>query len=249
MSSSLGNVKLRLAFFSGNRCAFPGCVQALATEDTPHAAGAIIGEAAHIVGEKLGSERHDPGFPKSKLNAFENLIYLCPTDHTKLDKKGNGYSADTIRDWKVRHEAKVKEGIEDAIADVSFVELEIVTEALLGAGKSLDCDLTLTPPNEKIAKNGLSNSVRFLLMVGLSQSEQVRVYIEQLAAIVPGFDARLVSGFRERYLHLRSAHILGDDLFFSLNVFASRQSSDLTIQAAGLAVLSHLFETCDVFEK
>lgn len=242
-------MKLRLAFFSGNRCAFPGCTQALATEDTPHAAGAVIGEAAHIVGEKPGSERHDLSYPADKLNAFENLIYLCPTDHTKIDKKGNGFVAETVRGWKRGHESRVKEGIENAIADVSFAELEIVTKALLANVDATSSDLSLTPPDEKIRKNGLSNGIRFLLTVGLSKSEQVRQFIEQLAAIVPGFDERLVSGFKDRYSHFLSAGVVGDDLFVKLNEFASQQSPDPTLRAAGLAVLSHLFETCDVFEK
>jgi len=249
LSSSLGNVKLRLAFFSGNRCAFPGCTQALATEDTPHSSGAIIGEAAHIVGEKPGSERHDPSYPADKLNAFENLIYLCPTDHTKIDKKGNGFSVETIRAWKHAHETKVKAAIEDAIADVSFTELEVVTRALLTSATGTSSDLSLTPPDAKIAKNGLSPKIRFLLTVGLSKSEEVRSFIEQLSAILPGFDERLVNGFKGKYDHFKSAGISGDDLFVLLNEFSSQQSPDATLQAAGLAVLSHLFETCDVFEK
>lgn len=249
MSSSLGNVKLRLAFFSGNRCAFPGCNQPLATEDTPSSIGAIIGEAAHIIGEKPGSERHDPTYPATKINAFENLIYLCPTDHTKIDKKGNGYSVETIRSWKQKHEGKVKEGIENAIAGVSFVELQVVTNALLGSPTGGSGDLSVTAPDAKIAKNGLSPGIRFLLTVGLSQSEQVRKFIEQLSAIVPGFDEKLVNGFKNKYEHFKSAGINGDDLFVRLNEFASQQSANPALQAAGLAVLSHLFETCDVFEK
>lgn len=63
MSSSLKpSVKLRLAFNSYNRFAFPGCGCLLTEEATEQDDGVILGEAAHIRGEKLGAARHDPSY-------------------------------------------------------------------------------------------------------------------------------------------------------------------------------------------
>ena len=55
-------------------------------------------------------------------------------------------------------------------------------------------------------------------------------------------------GFVEKYNELTKAGIKGDILFDSLLEFASNRSSGFREQAAGLAVLSYFFETCDVFE-
>ncbi len=51
--------KLVLAFRSGDRCAFPGCDRALTVDGGQQSAPAVIGEAAHIAGERPGAARYD----------------------------------------------------------------------------------------------------------------------------------------------------------------------------------------------
>ena len=134
MSSSLKvSVKLQLAFKSGNRCAFPDCNQLLTADATEHDDGVIIGEAAHIRGEKTGSQRHDENYLTDKVNEYDNLIYLCPNHHTLIDKQGSTYTVEEIIGWKERHEQWIREKTEDAVVDVTFAELEIVTQALINS--------------------------------------------------------------------------------------------------------------------
>jgi len=45
-----------------------------------------FGENAHIVAEKPGGPRGDDGLSESLRNNYLNLILLCPTCHTKIDK-------------------------------------------------------------------------------------------------------------------------------------------------------------------
>lgn len=250
MSSPLKtSVKLRLAFNSFNRCAFPGCNQLLTVDATNADEGAIIGEAAHIRGEKPGSARHDPNYPADQVNGYNNLIYVCDTCHTKIDKQHNTYTVEMLLGWKTDHERRMRESTEDALLEVTFAELEIVTKALIDAAPANGADLNLTPPQQKIEKNGLTEQSRFLVSVGLGKSREVKDFIESISTTVPRFDERLVGGFRAKYDALWGEGFRGDALFDEMYRFACNGRSEPVVHAAGLAVLSHLFESCDVFEK
>ena len=63
------------------------------------------------------------------------------------------------------------------------------------------------------------------------------------------FGERLKEGFVKEYRKLVQTEDLRSDLLFeSLLEFSSGGSSDFKRKAAGLSVLSYLFEKCDVFE-
>jgi hypothetical protein len=65
----------------------------------------------------------------------------------------------------------------------------------------------------------------------------------------PDFPEKLKSGFLAEYQRLCTAGMTGDALFESLHKFSCGNSSDFRKAAAGLAVLSYLFEKCEVFER
>jgi len=109
-----------------------------------------------------------------------------------------------------------------------------------------DTSIRITPPYDKIKKNELSPVVENLVRMGLARTKLVREYIRR--NLDQEFGERLKMGFVEKYNELTKEGIKGDILFDSLLEFASNRSSDFREQAAGLAVLSYFFETCDVFE-
>ena len=77
--------KLALAMNSGGFCAFEKCRQHLISDGNAKGSG-VIGEAAHIYGKKPTSARFDANMSDQERNSVDNLIYLCPTCHTKIDK-------------------------------------------------------------------------------------------------------------------------------------------------------------------
>lgn len=250
MSSTLKpKVKLRLAFNSYNQCSFPDCTQRLTADPTAGDEGVIIGEAAHIRGEKPGAARYDPDFPENQVNGYDNLIYLCPDHHTLIDKQPNTYTIEMLHQWKDDHIRLMRERTEDALPDVSFSELEIVTKALVRSVPATATDLNLTPPEEKIQKNELTEYSRFLISMGLAKSNEVKSFIQEFTTIYSGFDETLVAGFREQYDALTAEGLKGDALFDEMYRFSCNGSADPVIHAAGLSVLSHLFEICEVFKK
>ena len=60
---------------------------------------------------------------------------------------------------------------------------------------------------------------------------------------------RIIQGFSEEYKQLSSDGIEGDALFTKLRLFSAQGHTDFKYQSAGLAVLTYLFERCDVFER
>ncbi len=89
--------------YSGNRCAFPGCGQALVESKKLKK---VVGEIAHIVAHGEDGPRADKSFPVDQLNLHENLVLLCPTCHTRVDKYEHQYTSKVLREMKRAHEAR-----------------------------------------------------------------------------------------------------------------------------------------------
>lgn len=130
MSSRLKErVKLFLAFRSGGVCAHPECQVRLTQDPAGDDEGVVIGEAAHIFGEKPGSARFDPIKPIEFLNSAGNLIYLCPNHHTLIDKQPETHTVDELFFWKSNHEMKMPGGNTEPSVAITFDELQIATES------------------------------------------------------------------------------------------------------------------------
>ena len=91
----------RLFAVSGNRCAYPECPTAM--WDREH--DVIYGEMAHIHGPTTGSPRHLQSLTNEECRSFENLLLLCPTHHTLIDKAIDSFTSDQLREMKATHEA------------------------------------------------------------------------------------------------------------------------------------------------
>lgn len=62
------------------------------------------GEAAHIVGEKLGAPRYE-AIGIAQIESAENGLWLCVSCHTLIDKNnGSDYRKEELLEWKRDHE-------------------------------------------------------------------------------------------------------------------------------------------------
>ena len=84
---------------TGNQCAFPGCKQSLFDAD-----GDYLGNVCHIQAAKKLGARYNPEMTKEERDSVKNLIVLCPTHHTIVDKKENLYTVDCLQKMKAEHE-------------------------------------------------------------------------------------------------------------------------------------------------
>jgi HNH endonuclease len=63
----------------------------------------VIGEMAHVIAQSKDGPRGDG--KNAGEDTYENLILLCPTCHTKIDKApANTYSREVLLKWKTEHE-------------------------------------------------------------------------------------------------------------------------------------------------
>lgn len=242
--------KLLLAFRSGDRCAFPGCSRHLTVDGPVGGDSVVLGEAAHIAGEQPKAARYDAAMTDEQRNHYDNLIYLCCDHHTQIDKQPHCFPVDRLRRLKAEHEAKVREGLDAAFAQVGFPELQRATEWVNKYQPGSDSpDLTLVPPDEKISRNRLTNRSRVTITMGLSVARLVGDFVQQEALVDPDYPERLKAGFLEEYFRLWRKGHRGDDLFDLMCEFSQRGLKSQSQRSAGVAVLVYLFEKCDVFEK
>lgn len=94
---------------SGNRCAI--CKHELVVWATDLDDESVIGEECHIISPKSNGPRHDPSFPKDELDAYENLILLCRTDHKKVDDQVATFPREILCQIKDNHEIWVTDNL------------------------------------------------------------------------------------------------------------------------------------------
>lgn len=231
------------------RCAFPDCRKLLTLEKTSKDPHRQLGKIAHIVAHGKKGPRADGRYPKKKLDTYANWVLLCPTCHDKVDLQPGSYSTAYLRKLKEEHETWVDDCLGKAVPAFGFAELEMAVKGIARSGSQSSASFSALTPDQKIAKNKLTIAVRDLLAMGLMRGGVVTNYLSTMDQIDSGFGDRISAGFRLKYKTLFGSGLRGDALFHELHTFASGGSDDFTIRAAGLALLSHLFELCEVFEK
>jgi hypothetical protein len=136
---------------------------------------------------------------------------------------------------------------ERSMMDIRYDDIRIVLANIPAGAYVVDTDMRSVPP-EKLKANGLSSYVQALLLAGFQKSAQVGKFFNEWDD--PTFGDRVASAFQARYSELRQEALLPDEIFQKLQVFAGGlQVGQPHHQAAVLAVLAYLFESCDIFER
>ncbi len=129
---------------------------------------------------------------------------------------------------------------------LTFEPIAKVLTAIHGqAPQSLD---TIEPVSAlKLEANALGVTVADYLRLGRQREHLVQKYFEKHPN--PSFGDEVAMVFRDEYLHLKADGLSPDDIFASLQDFAGGTTrGDVEHEAAVLAVMSYLFERCDIFE-
>ncbi|HEY5177048.1 MAG TPA: HNH endonuclease signature motif containing protein [Terriglobales bacterium] len=135
---------------SAGRCSRPGCdelcIRFLTDDPT------VIGEMAHIIAKSPDGPR---GVSDGGSDTYQNLILLCPTHHTEIDKAAPGtFSADVLLDWKKQHEAEVNDGFSSPVYS-SSAEMATFVKRLLIENET--AWRTYGPDSPTAQSNPLSN--------------------------------------------------------------------------------------------
>jgi hypothetical protein len=94
---------------AGDLCSFTGCEQTLTSDPSCVEGPVLLGEIAHIVAQQTDGPRRKYPFPHTKIDEYENLIYLCPTHHEQIDKQIETFPLEKLLHMKQEHEQWVAE--------------------------------------------------------------------------------------------------------------------------------------------
>ena len=73
----------------------------------------LLGEMCHVIARSADGPRGSEQIPLTDRNKYENLILLCPTDHTRIDRAPGDFTVEQILHWKRQHEASVARRLTD----------------------------------------------------------------------------------------------------------------------------------------
>lgn len=88
---------------AGGYCSNPECRDRVAVTSA-EGESYLTGEMAHIVARQAEGPRGDG---TGGDNSYANLVLLCPTCHTRIDKAPENYPVEVLHQWKAQHEAWV----------------------------------------------------------------------------------------------------------------------------------------------
>ena len=241
----LSDVKILYARASGH-CS--KCKVNVVLEDSNTEKPKQIGKIAHIIAHSPKGPRADTSYPKNKLDTYANWILLCPTCHDTVDALEGTYRVETLTKLKKNHEDWIADNIDNGMSEFTFAELEIAARAIASGQHSDKSDFHVITPEEKIEKNNLTEKSRAFLTMGLSRSTEVEKFLSSMTIGDNTYTNRLKAGFKKKYKELKQT-LDGDGLFFEMLNFSQTNQCNFEQKAASLAILSHMFYLCEVFEK
>ncbi|XHR94300.1 hypothetical protein ACFJIV_29105 [Mucilaginibacter sp. UC70_90] len=103
------DTKLRLFADSAGHCNRPECHRYLFSDQS--IADYHIGEMAHIIAASLQGPRSDKDVDAEEKAGYDNLILLCPSCHTEIDKAPDLFPPELIRGWKANHRKRIVDTI------------------------------------------------------------------------------------------------------------------------------------------
>jgi hypothetical protein len=137
---------------SAGRCAYPSCPNKCI--DSFEMSGPIlVGEMAHVLAIGKGGPR-SVGQKTRSLDRYDNLVLLCPSHHTIVDKAPLDFPSELLRKWKAELEQRISNAL-DVPTFKTKAQLYEYAETLLNENKFIHDNFG---PSSKIAaKNPLSN--------------------------------------------------------------------------------------------
>lgn len=191
----------RLFAASAGYCQNPACHAPLFKETGREVIH--IAEMAHVFAANDQGPRAPGELTEAERGAFDNLILLCPSCHTEIDKAEQHYPANLVRSWKAAHDDVIRKVFGAAILPVRS-DVRKAFEPLLAENRALfdalnpNLPYSENPESEVAAKwqhamrwRILPNNRRMLALLDANRRhmsadekqvlEQFRQHVDQLA--------------------------------------------------------------------
>lgn len=178
MTISSTNIK-RLWGKAAGRCSHPSC-NSDCLPFLDHGNPTVVGEMAHVIAH---STRGPRGASAPGEDSYANLILLCPTCHTLVDKAPPGtFPPDTLLQWKADHERHIEASLASpALADRmqlnNFIRMKLI--------ENRTCWSTYGPESQAAKRNPNSTAGLFWPF-------------RKLSLIIPN-NRKIISALRSHY--------------------------------------------------
>jgi hypothetical protein len=140
---------------AAGRCSHPTCgVDCLPFLDLDYPT--ILGEMAHVIARSGDGPR---GGLASKDDSYSNLILLCPTHHTLVDKAPEGnFTVEMLLGWKTDHERGIEASLTAAVFNDRAQLDDFIRTKLI---ENRTCWSTYGPESDTAKKNPNSTAAFF----------------------------------------------------------------------------------------
>ena len=198
MSITNKSIKLLWSNAAG-RCSFQGCSERLSVEEAEGVTPYTLGEMAHIKGNKPGSNRYDLDQPATERDSYENLILLCPTHHTLIDKSENEdeFTVELLHEMKREHEGFISTRLH--ISKLESVE-QLKDKIAPYMAENYQAWEQYGPTSENARKNPNSDQVYALwtserLSIIVPNNREIAVLLQEYRELFSRREQRVVSRF------------------------------------------------------
>ena len=201
--------KRRLFAKSGGYCQRPECNCHLFPEDVIKEI--TVAEIAHIIAATDGGPRASKGLDDDDRASFENLLLLCPTCHTIVDKAPAEFPVNMILAWKHDHENRLR-----ATFEISICAPRQAARAMLEP--LLDANLTISTefgPDNDYRHNPEAEQAavwkRKMRAQIIPNNERILLIIDTNRALLTLGERLIVEQLRQHTDDLIQKHVVGND--------------------------------------
>ena len=203
----------------------------------------FIGEFAHIEDLQEATDRYNPDKTIEERNSQENIIILCPTCHTRIDKNSKEYSVDKLKEIKKEYENNIKLAKEYANVDL-YKKFSLICIGLMNRCKEKKVEERFSSivVEEKISRNSLeeiNDQIEFYM-------QYIPVFKEYLSTLSQVERIELRHNIIELYLEEVKKDINNVERF--ANLIRTITGNNLINATAAGIIICNYFEECDVFE-
>ena len=203
------DTKLRLFADSAGHCSRPECHRYLFSD--PKVADYHIGEMAHLIAASDNGPRADKDVDAETKAEYDNLILLCPSCHTEIDKAPHVFTIEVVSDWKANHKKRITEAIGIPKFD-NRNEARSYLEKILRVNKvifdNLNPDL---PYRENPEAEEAVTWKRKMLSQIIPNNQKILLFTDINAHLLNEEELIIVENFRQHVDDLIERH-LGDNL-------------------------------------
>lgn len=197
--------KLRLFSDSAGHCNRPDCRRPLFSDEKGE--DYHIGEMAHIVAAQDKGPRADKKIEAKVKAEYKNLILLCPSCHTEIDKAPDTFSVELLLEWKANHRRVISDAIGIAKMD-KRAEARAYVEKILLTNREIHKNFSPnTPESENPESEMPAVWKRKMLSQIIPNNQKILLFLDANQHLLTPEEKITLEGFRQHVDDLIQRHM------------------------------------------